>query len=106
MASIPLHGMKVQSASQRKAESDRITRRSSVQICPPQPFRGPQGRNPGFRPFFCNRCRAMYWPAHGHKETVPRFISRGGRSLHLLERLPVIPEIASSSPAVPAIRSR
>jgi hypothetical protein len=41
-----------------------ITRRSSVQICPPQPFRDPQGRNPGFRPSSCNWRRATHWVGH------------------------------------------
>jgi hypothetical protein len=53
-----------------------ITRRSSVQICPPQPFRGgTEDRNPGFRPSVRATPAGYHGAADRSKKRVLRFLS-------------------------------
>jgi len=53
-----------------KAESDRITRRSSVQIWPPQPFRETESPEPRIPAFFVRPLAEFRCVVHSSKETV------------------------------------
>jgi hypothetical protein len=76
----------------------------SVHCSPPQPFRDPQGRNPGFRPFFVQPLAGKQEVAGSSPVAPASFLLRGFRESPARERNPnplsrLFDEFCSSSGA-------